>query len=519
MGQHRAYLQQALKDAETEGRTWARVHEFPDEVSSDAIHYVDAAYLRSHLAETASFADPVKMRQALKDFESGGNLAHAAFRDATKVLDLTVTGWKIAQLLRPGLAFRNMLDSNVRAYAIMGAAPTMAQASKGMYHLLQNSGLRVGDWVSARNAKLPGLIKVGAQDPSGVARNMLNEVNVKLGKTDGKVSLYDLTDGGDISAVSLAATRTAMTKGTSPAQGLLSTGTRSGFTNVSESRTMYKADSIEWPIAYQQHAQVLLASPTARKLLEMDTLDALDSGMTLRQATSELFSNPAIRDEYAKLREYHEMSPEQFIDQVLRETEIMFPNPGMASDLMAGKFHGRAGKKWIEDNFPREQRFDVPGEESIFNTKGMHTLRAAVNKVFDVLQDRPDFYLARHPVGYYAFQKQAKLEAQRLYDSRVARYGEDAKFTAEDFKKIEARARAHAVSTVRDYMYDATRQTGVAATATLQRMVPFFAPWADTMRAYSRLMYDDPSRLGKIAGLYNVPFNLNTHTDNPFIVD
>lgn len=516
MGQNRAYLAKALEEA-GDGQ-WAKVREFPDIDSSDAIHMVDAAYLRSHIAETAAFADPVMLRKAIKDYDSAGSLAHMAARSAVNGLDLTLGVWKMSQLLRPGLAVRNALDSNVRAYALMGTVPTMLQGWTGAKNLLRNSRMRAGDWVSVRKAKVPALEKIGAQNPAGVTRHMLNEVDFNYRGQDVKGSLYDLTDEGDISRVSVAMARSAMTKGVSPSQGLLHAGDRSGvkFTRDSDSWKIYRADSKEWPRAYADHAKVLLASPTAREIIAMDTVDGFES-LSLRAVTRELFSKPAVRDEYAKLRANHNMTQEEFIQQTLRETDIMFPEPGMASDMLSGKFHGASGKQWIESHFPTDQRFNIPGEESIFRG-GANFARVALDRIFKVLQDEPDFILARHPVAFNAFKKQFKKEAQALIDARLAR-GEDAMVTAEDIAKIQARARTHGISTVRDYMYDATRQTGVSATATLNRIVPFFAPFQDTMRAYSRLIYDDPSRLAKMAGLYNAPFNASMWTQTPFIVD
>jgi hypothetical protein len=118
-----------------------------------------------------------------------------------------------------------------------------------------------------------------------------------------------------------------------------------------------------------------------------------------------------------------------------------------------------------------------------------------------------------------AFKSQVKTEAAKLLESRTRRFGPDAEISADDLAKIEQRARNHAIGVVRDYMYDATRNSGVDASALMHRLVPFFAPFADTMRAYSRLIYDDPSRLFNIAGMYNVPFNANTWAADPFIVD
>jgi hypothetical protein len=516
MGQNRAYLAKALDDA-GDG-PWASIREFPDFDASDAIHQIDTAYLRSHLAETASFADPVMLRKTIKDYDSAGSLAHMAARSAVNGLDLTLGAWKMAQLLRPGLAVRNALDSNVRAYALMGTVPAMLQGLIGAKNILRNTGMRVGDWTTVRKAKIPALEKIGAQDPSGVVRSMLNDVDFNYRGQNIKGTLYDLTDKGDISRVSVAMARSAMTKGVSPSQGLLHAGDRSGvkFTRNSNSWQIYRADSKEWARAYSDHAKVLLASPTAREIISMDTLDGIEN-ISMRQLTRDLFAKPEIRDEYAKLRANHNMTQEEFIAQTLRETDIMFPEPGMAEDMLAGKFHGASGKQWVESHFPRDQRFDIPGEESIFRG-GTNFARVALDRIFHVLQDEPDFVLARHPVAFNAFKTQFKKEAQALVDARLAR-DPNAVITAEDIAKIQARARTHGISTVRDYMYDATKQTGVSATATLNRIVPFFAPFQDTMRAYSRLIYDDPGRLFKMAGLYNAPFNASMWTAQPFIVD
>ena len=59
-------------------------------------------------------------------------------------------------------------------------------------------------------------------------------------------------------------------------------------------------------------------------------------------------------------------------------------------------------------------------------------------------------------------------------------------------------------------MYDNTYTNGVGW---LHRVTPFFNPWYDAMRAYSKLIADNPQRLRNLAGLWNAPENINQWVD------
>ena len=70
---------------------------------------------------------------------------------------------------------------------------------------------------------------------------------------------------------------------------------------------------------------------------------------------------------------------------------------------------------------------------------------------------------------------------------------------------------------VRNTFFDTTRYT--SAHHYLSGIAPFFAPWEDAMVSWSRLLYDDPNRIFRLAGAWNAPANLSQWMPDPIFVD
>src|SRR5574337_1193823 len=98
-----------------------------------------------------------------------------------------------------------------------------------------------------------------------------------------------------------------------------------------------------------------------------------------------------------------------------------------------------------------------------------------------------------------------------------AKFGEKAQITTDDVRKIQARARTKAITTVRNYGYDTTHST--VFSQHIHRVAPFYNVFHDVIRAYSKLVYDDPQVLHTLSGLYNGPVNLSQWLPEPLVTD
>ena len=526
----RSYLTGRLKEADANGQQWVRTNEFPGQEASEAMHMLDSAYLRSHLSDTVTFADPHQVQRLIADIKGGKFRIGEAASMAGGAIDQFNYYWKMFNLLRPGLFFRNMLDTGIRAGMLMGATNTFLSVMNGSRHLVRNTGVKVGHWALDASPKASGsaLQRIAArQGAEGVTKRILGDRGVKVDVGDGStanLSLYDI-QGGFATAQSVAALRIAASQGQSLSEGLMgsATGLQNRLVKNLQAWDKYKANDLRWPSAYKDHAQALLSSPTAKRMIEQHLTPGDGVSITGPERVKHLFDDPKVRDEYNKLANELDMTREQFIEQLDWEMENMFPEPGMAQAVLSGKLQGKAGDQWVESHFPLDQRFDIPGYESILphtRTPGQRAVDVMAkmrDESFRLLMDEPDFWLVRHPVMVDAYTKQVKTEAGRLLAARQAKFGDDATLSAKDLATIDARSKTHAVSTVKKYMYDATHST--AFSQSIHRWAPFYNPWFDAMRAYSKLVYDNPGRLQTLAGLWNTPGNLSQWLPTPLVVD
>lgn len=528
----RSYLTGRLEKAEATGDRWVRTHEFPGSEGTSAEHMLDASFLRSHLADTVAFPDPSDVKRYIH--------AHRKEYSTLRLRDTTLRGkdiavgtvdtvnywWKVANLVRPGLFFRNMLDTGLRAQMLMGTVPVVASSATGALNYVRNTGLKVGDWTRNSTVGSP-LEQMGARlGPANIAKHHLGDkgVEVPIGKGQTRTAhLYEMTDGR-ATASSVAAVRGASTRGSSMGEGIMGSGIplHNQLIRDGEKWEKYAATHPQWPVAYREHAEVLLASPASRRLIELEA-ERFDDLVPNGDLVDEMFKDPKVRAEYNEIASVQGFSREEWVDQLLYEMDGMFPEPGMAEAVLSGRLRGRGADRWIEEHFPIVQRFDIPG-------RAHHDLQLAagqkdaanfgkkmIDGFFKYAVDEPDFWLIRHPVMVKAFDRQYHREAAALLAARVKKFGDDAVLTEADLAKIDRRARTHAVSVTKEFMYDSTYNTGL--TQQLHRVMPFFNPWYDSMRAYSKLIADDPGRLHTLTGLWNTPANLNQWMPEPIFTD
>ena len=527
MGGVRDFMASALREADETGAKFVHLREFPADDAGGNPFALTTATVRSHLQDSASFLDPYHARRLMKMADSPHGLNWSKLIESGEAgLYIMNYIWKIAVLARPGLFVRNMLDTELRSIALMGMTGAMMSAVNGTLNKVRNEAVKAGGRVMRPGTiRADVLERIGLHEPESLAARTLADkgVSIDMGK-GGKatISLYDMTPGGRISPESLAATRSAMSRGTYFHDSLF--GMQERITNQLHRKASvwdrYEPGDPRWADAYAEHLGHMMASPTFRAIIKDARRPAPDVEITPHEYAKRLMEDPAVRAEYDDLGLGKNGTPVQYIEQIQHEIDLMFPEPQMIEDILDGKVQGARGKRWIKENFPRGMQFRIPGPKSVFEKRG-ETLRnlgnAMLTKAFQALTDEPDNWLFRHPVAAWTFKQQGELELQTLLNARRAKYGPDATLTTDDIRKIQARARTKAITTVRNYGYDTTHHT-VFSTA-MHRVAPFYNVFEDTLRAYSRLIYNDPQLIHTLSGLYNAPTNLSQWLPEPLVVD
>jgi len=492
-GKGRAHLAQAVD--EQQGAKIVSVLGPDDE----GVTAFDGAWLRSHLADTVGFVDPGVARSVLKEFAGDHRklteFLHSGVRGHAAFMQL----WKHGVLMRPGLGVRAMLDTGIRATAMLGAATQFVQAVNGTQHLLRNRGNSA-------------MVRIGLRDQSQVAFHAMGQGQFDVNIGNGmKKSFAPYSDRAQMAAHAIA-----LQQGGSPSRAFRGSTSRfeSSLRANRASWDMKRPDSNHWSLAYTEYAQVLGASPTARALMDLldepGTLPRTD----LERFTDEMFARPGVEDEYRKMVQAEGVSREDYIKELARQVSLMFPTAEVRDTFLKGQFNRKGGTKLVDRYFPPEERFEVPGPQVGLDGKNiMHTLSGFMEKFYNATLDKPDLWLARHPVFVTKYRDYVQAEAK----AAVQRLGDGEYLTADQLRTIDKRARARATQQVRRTFYDNNRFTG--AHQVLTKIAPFFMPFEDALMSWSRLMYDDPTRIFTIGGLWNAPDNASQAVPGGLVVD
>lgn len=485
-GQGNKWVAKAADEQKGKGKV---IYRTPD---GEAV-VVDEGMLQSHLADSAPFLDPEVFDRTLRDHASqmGFNLRHGL--DLFADLDHAATAlWKHGALLRPGLAVRAALDTNLRAMALMDTGETVMSAIVGAANLARNRGSAL-----SRILMRDGDIAKQAQ-----ARLSLDMRPVQVDVGGGKKAEFAFSHNAD----ERTRNQLAMTKGQSDPYKFYFSEMNRHLGRYRADRAKwdrFKADSPHWTTSYLEYAEQLLASPTARWMAEK-------VGKEGDASVGHLMDSPAFKAEYQKVASPKGFTRWEFARQVMHEVELMFPDGKLVD---AVKNH-RLTPKMVDETFPRGNRFDVPGpHQSAISLGPFEKVNERAGKMYRILLDKPDMWLARNPAGTALYKRhlQDEVAALRRDLPEGESLGADALATA------DRRARAKAIGTVRRTFFDTTRYTSLHRYAS--RISPFFAAWEDAMVSWSRLIHDDPTRLVKLSGAYNAAGTLNPYLPQPLLVD
>ena len=444
----------------------------------------DGGFLRSHLADTVGFIDPGVVRDVLRQHAGSGQSIRQFFAQSERGYNALMQVWKHGVLLRPGLAVRAMLDTGIRANALIGAAQQFVDTVNGVQHL-------------ARNRGNGALVRLGLRDEKDVIFHALGTDSFRVDVGGGaKTEFLPYQDRAH-----MAAMRSALQKGGNPTRAFRSSTSKheSSLRGTMTSWEMKKPESPHWALGYIEYAKVLGASPTARKLMRRVGDDGIP-GEKLDEFLKEIWDEPGVRDEYRTMVGRYGVDKDEFLQEMVRQVDLMFPTKKVRDLFLDGRFDRRGGTDLVKELFPEEYRFRVPGPEMSLDGSDLSThLKNGLDRLYDTLLDKPDFWLARHPVFVRRFKDQVRAEV----DAAKARLADGEHLSADQLRSIDARARTVATQEVRRTFYDNTRFTG--AHQVMTKISPFFMPWEDAMMSWSRLLYDNPKVAVRLAGLWNAP--------------
>ena len=466
----------------------------------DVPHAFYGPALKSHLSDTVRWIDPAVYLRALRRKETTlADRRARAIADAWDALDTGGMIWKHAALMRPGLGVRAMLDTGLRATAQIGAATQLVQAINGTLKLLSK-------------ADRTALTRFGVLhgDVANVAARTMGSRPFAVDLGGGmKAPTAAYKDGLDMQQL-----RMQMSKGASVSDSILRSNNRlySFIRENTSSWKWYNEDDEFWPLAWQRSAEAIAKSPTGRHLL--DDLAEPPRNMTVEQYTADLFKDPKVRDEYARMGATADLTREEWVQELIVETHALFPDTRAVDMIRSGK----VSEAKVKQLFPKHERFDIPGWQSVLSKEGpRHRIEQGMNHFYNAVLDAPDFWLARHPVYVTQYQRTILKEAKQLRDQLAG--GEH--INGAQFRVLENRAKSRALAEVRKTFYDTTRHTLLGEHLT--RIMPFFRPWEDAMMAWGRLILDDPRRFTKLSGAWNAPDNAQASVESfmgqPLLVD
>jgi hypothetical protein len=298
--------------------------------------------------------------------------------------------------------------------------------------------------------------------------------------------------------------------------------------------------NIQWSKKYSIAMQQMRDSYTARRLLnESDAISDKTPGAILRS----YMDDPSVRNEFRSLfgngtkedmtrwlsdlaTSVKSMTGDQkaILDAQARRasgyTRDAAGKEQKATDDRLLKAHEtlkerlREGKvldhKEIDELVPQKDRFAIFGPNIVREKTGVAAaFDRAANAWYRAMLDLPDVYLARIPAAVGLYHKNMK-ELLPSYAEKALARGRDY-LTPEEARDLHLRARGRALNDARRDMYDINRRLGAAGV--MRYIAPFFAPWADALGSWARLMYDNPALAGQLMRWSQTPDMFGLTTD------
>lgn len=121
-------------------------------------------------------------------------------------------------------------------------------------------------------------------------------------------------------------------------------------------------------------------------------------------------------------------------------------------------------------------------------------LSGVLSKTYSAVVGMPHTAMVRHPLANQLYQSRVK----ELSELIVAQKGH---INVQDFNRIQHQSRRFALHQVGQIVMDTASESSAAHA--LRFIMPFFDPWRESLTRWSKLFYEDPTRLYRIAQYRN----------------
>jgi hypothetical protein len=499
---------------------------------------IDRALLETHIANNVAIPDVSVMERIIrhaKDAGTAGDKFAASGEWALKTAEDANDVWRTFTLMRPGYVLRTQLDTQARAALTVGATAVVRNAAKGLGH-------KIGDKLNGQQV----------DDVEAMASDLLRQDGLRREATalrqqasgmvgDAGQRMLDRADALEAEAAKAVtykapARRIATEQRTLNIKGQkvstraaaseedlkgLARSLHTGDSNLSDAilrvESKFKValqenpnswvttmpDDVRWTAAYLRSTHSLVGSKAGRAILKALDEPNVDMVRHLR-------NSPEVK---AAWREVRNGNPEfdSWLDRAISQTEWTAPTPEIRATLLSGKSLSPADvDKMFKPAFVPEDaaaQFDALPDRMPVHAPELDVINPAVSKIgsamdaakkmVQLMSDQPDTVLGRIPFYTERYFGHYKDLAAREID-RTGELGLEAR------ARIEKVARHRAIEDTKQTMYDTARFTG--AHDRVARMgFAFLGAWEDSMRAWGRMFYDDPARVGKVAKVWYAP--------------
>jgi hypothetical protein len=494
---------------------------------------IESALFEKHVADSAAVPNVDTLERLIKSRKQAASLpqrAKGAVLPAWHTAEDANDIWRTLTLARPGFIARTQFDTQARSLVTIGATNIVADAMRGLGHKLSDklTGAQaqqvtdVAETMVRRNAlraQAADLRQQAALVPNGSGNALIKRAEALEARAEQDVTKtitgkhiatderkVDLGNGVKVKerAVGSDAERLNLTPALHTGQvsisdAILRTADKMQPQIVEDANKWITVmpESSDWARAWLRSKDALVNSPAGKKILETLDLPNADMLKVLRES-------PEVRNAWREVRNDGNPHFESWLDRAISQAEWTAPTPEVRQALLSGKvlnvddadhLFAKAGDE--ASPLPERMPVHAPAMRPVNPEKQRNNLMDQTRKFVRWMSDQPDTVLGRVPF----YTERYFHHFEELGRREVARSGE---LGAEARLKIEKVARHRAIQDTRQSMYDTARFTGAHDKAA-RMMFAFLGAWEDSMRAWGRMFYDDPARIGKLVKTWYAP--------------
>lgn len=459
----------------------------PDE---DIYNVFDHPIAKSQIEDMHYALDPKALDKTFKRLTDSGYLGPRASGNveiAKEGMAFATRRWKDAALIRGAYPLRIMTDSNLRLMLHMDFlqfAGTRWTGLKGVSHYLLTQTDKDGVTQGAKSLKnffKPGdmegalrktlKLSVDPKHPElSLADDDIEKIVRTIISTDG--SMADLAN--EVSTTQLSKIRSGDWRVIAPPNGRSTSGEMGDYLS-----------------AYQRVInQQIQNSPALRQLL-------LDDPETVKAMVEhQMVHGGRLADEWREVRDgFDDM--DEWLGQGEAMVDHYVPTDDFRHQLWGSEADGSKPGHVTEDSLrhtffgddPVADAPDVHGE--MYHVEKQGLVRAAYNRKrngwFKMAAEMPESVMARAPLFWDSYRKSLAQQIEGIPEDAL---------TPELIDQVRKNGIKQARRDIGKVLFDSSDVSNLSHT--LRFVSPFFAAWEDTMKKYSKLVYDSPEFLSRL---------------------